>query len=81
MPPARSRQTIRGNRLLAGLRADDKAVLASAVSIEYPPQGHVLTTPIVPSTEVWCSDIGIIALSVTDNEGRAVQSGLVGPEG
>jgi CRP-like cAMP-binding protein len=81
MLPPRARQTIRGNRLLAELRADDRAALESAVRIEHPPPGHVLSTRTDPATEVWFPNVGVIALSVTDNEGRTVQSGVVGPEG
>jgi CRP-like cAMP-binding protein len=81
MAPARARHTIRGNRLLAGLRAEDMVLLASAIRIEHPPPRHVLSTRSDPTTDIWFPNIGVIALSVTDNAGRTVQAGLVGPEG
>jgi CRP-like cAMP-binding protein len=81
LPPPRSGHSARANHLLRGLHAEDRALLAQSVRIEHPPQNHVLSSHADPSTEVWFPNIGVIALSVTDIQGRTVQTGIVGPEG
>jgi CRP-like cAMP-binding protein len=77
----RARHTARVNHLPAGLHDDDRALLAQALRIERPPPNHVLSSRADPATEIWFPHSGIIALPVTDNEGRTVQAGVVGPEG
>ena len=41
----------------------------------------MLSSRAEPATEIWFPLAGVIALTITDNEGRSVQTGLVGPEG
>ena len=77
----RARLTTRVNQLLAGLQAEDRALLAQTVRIEHPLPKRVLSSRTDPAADVWFPHTGVIALSVTDNEGRTVQAGLVGPEG
>lgn len=77
----RARHTARVNHLLARLHEDDRALLGQALRIERPPPNHVLSSRTDPATEIWFPHSGIIALTVTDNEGRTVQAGVVGPEG
>jgi CRP-like cAMP-binding protein len=72
---------IRANELLASLPPEDGEYLASAIRPERPPRGRVLSSRAAPATEIWFPLSGIIALTITDNEGRSVQTGLVGPEG
>jgi CRP-like cAMP-binding protein len=67
--------------LLAGLQPDDSALLASVSRREHPPLNHLLSSRTEPTTDIWFPHTGVIALSVTDDEGRTVQTGLVGPEG
>jgi hypothetical protein len=76
----RARHTARVNHLLAGLHADDRALLVQALRIERPPPNHMLSSRADPATEIWFPHSGIIALTVTANEGRTVQAGVVGPE-
>lgn len=57
------------------------AFLAPALRTERPKQGHVLTSRAEPGTEVWFPTTGVVALTATGNEGRTVQTGVVGPEG
>jgi CRP-like cAMP-binding protein len=71
----------RANLLLTSLLAEDAGDLASAIRSERPSQGQTLGSRAEPAAEVWFPVTGIIALSITDNEGRAVQTGMVGPEG
>jgi CRP-like cAMP-binding protein len=66
---------------LLGLPAVDSDFLAAAMRTERPPQGHVLSSRGEPATEIWFPSSGVIALSITDNEGRTVQAGVVGREG
>jgi CRP-like cAMP-binding protein len=76
-----AQQTGRLNHLLAELQAEDRALLASAIRIECPPPKHVLSRRTASAPDIWFPNTGIIALSVTDTEGRTVQTGLVGSEG
>jgi CRP-like cAMP-binding protein len=76
------RQLVTGaNRLLASLPTEDKLYLAPAIRSERPVQGYVLSTRTEAATEVWFPATGVIALIVTDHEGRSVQTGVVGSEG
>jgi CRP-like cAMP-binding protein len=81
MLPLRVRHTARVNLLLADLQADDNALLASIARIEHPPANYFIGSRTDPAAEVWFPHTGVIALSVTDEEGRTVQTGVVGPEG
>jgi CRP-like cAMP-binding protein len=69
------------NILLASVLAADDGGLASAMRLERPPQGQVLSSRTEPATEVWFPLSGVIALSITDQQGRMVQTGVVGREG
>ena len=44
-------------------------------------QGRVLSSRSDPADEVWFPVTGVIALLVADDDGRQVQTGVVGPEG
>jgi CRP-like cAMP-binding protein len=81
MLPLRAIHTARVNQLLAGLQADDRALLVSTARIERPSPHYLIGSRSDPATEVWFPHTGLIALSVTDDEGRTVQTGVVGPEG
>jgi CRP-like cAMP-binding protein len=81
MSPARARPISRENHLLAGLQSEDRAVLAQSARIEHPPANTVISSRSSPTTDLWFPHVGVIALFVTDDEGRTVQAGLVGPEG
>jgi CRP-like cAMP-binding protein len=78
-PPVRHGATV--NLLLASLPPDDGGFLASAIRLDHPRQGQLLSTRAEPGVEVWFPNTGIIALSITDHEGRTAQTGMVGPEG
>lgn len=69
------------NQLLASLTIEDKLYLAPAIRTERPPQGYVLSSRAGSATDVWFPATGIIALTATDNEGRTVQTGIIGSEG
>jgi CRP-like cAMP-binding protein len=69
------------NQLLASLPSEDGRFLAPAIRLEHPRQGLLLGTRAEPATEIWFPNTGVIALSITDNEGRTVQTGIVGNEG
>jgi CRP-like cAMP-binding protein len=71
----------KGNRLLSGLAREDRHYLASVSHVEHVPQGHVLTSRTEPGTDVWFPHTGAIALTITDETGRSVQTGVVGREG
>lgn len=75
------RRAARANLLLASLSTEDGAYLAPAIRIERPVQGQVLSSGADTTHDVWFPVTGVIALSVTDNEGSSVQTGVVGPEG
>jgi CRP-like cAMP-binding protein len=81
MSPARAKPTARDNHLLASLQAKDGALLRRFVRVEQPPPNYVISSRTNPASDIWFPHVGVIALSVTDNEGRTVQAGLVGPEG
>jgi CRP-like cAMP-binding protein len=81
MLPPLARHTARVNQLLAGLLAEDRTLLTVAARIEHSPPNHVLSSRSDPSTDIWFPHTGVIALSVTDGEGRTVQTAVVGPEG
>src|SRR3978361_527448 len=69
------------NTLFATISAGDGGYLASAVRSERPAAGQVLSSRTDPATEIWFPRTGIIALSITDRDGRSVQTGLLGSEG
>lgn len=69
------------NRLLPGIPAEDMAFLAPALRTEHTKQGHALTSRAEPATEIWFPTTGVVALTATGNEGRTVQTGVIGPEG
>lgn len=71
----------RANLLLTTLLAEDAGYLATAIRSERPSQGQMLGSRAEPAAEVWFPVSGLIALSITDNEGRTVRTGMVGPEG
>jgi CRP-like cAMP-binding protein len=71
----------RTNLLLASLLAEDGGYLASSIRSEHPPQGQVLSSRAEAATAVWFPLTAVIALSISDNEGRTVQTAVVGPEG
>jgi CRP-like cAMP-binding protein len=81
MLPPRIRHSYRGNHLLRALRADDRVLLGRAIRIEHPLANHVISSRTDPTTDIWFPHLGVIALAVTDREGRTAQTGLVGPEG
>lgn len=81
MPQASTRLVAGVNSLLAGLPAEEGRFLASVARIERAVQGQLVTSRSEPSSEIWFPHAGVIALSVTDDEGRMVQTGIVGPEG
>jgi CRP-like cAMP-binding protein len=69
------------NTLLASFLAADDGALISTMRLESPPRGQVLSSRTEPATEVWFPVSGIIGLSITDQQGRTVQTGMVGQEG
>jgi CRP-like cAMP-binding protein len=81
MLPPQERHTARVNQLLAGLQAEDRALLAPSVRVEHPAPNQVLGSRTDPAADIWFPHTGVIALSVTDNEGRTAQAGVVGREG
>jgi CRP-like cAMP-binding protein len=81
MLPPGGADSVKGNRLLAGLQAADRALLAPAFRIERLSPNHLLSSRIDPVTDIWFPHSGVIALSITDNQGRTVQTGVVGREG
>jgi CRP-like cAMP-binding protein len=81
MPQSPARHVARINELLAGLPMADSTFLASATRSERPLQGKVLSSRGEPATDIWFPNTGVIALSITDREGRTVQTGVVGLEG
>jgi CRP-like cAMP-binding protein len=81
MPQSQVPLAARVNRLLAALPPDDSEYLASAIRPERLPQGHVLGSRGKPATEIWFPVTSVIALSISDTDGRTVQTGLIGAEG
>jgi CRP-like cAMP-binding protein len=81
MPQSARRHVARVNHLLARLSAETGGYLASVMRSERPAQGLVLSTRSEAATEIWFPNTGVIALSITDDEGRTVQTGMVGSEG
>ncbi|MEA2738026.1 MAG: hypothetical protein QOH05_1333 [Acetobacteraceae bacterium] len=81
MLPPHGRPIAKVNALLAGLEAEDRALLAAMIRVEHPPLNHILSSRAEPVTEIWFPHDGVVALSVTDNEGRTVQVGVIGAEG
>ncbi len=81
MLPPRARHTDRVNQLLAGLLAEDRALLAPTIRTERPRPNQVIASRAEVTTEIWFPNIGVVALSVTDNDGRTVQTGVIGREG
>jgi CRP-like cAMP-binding protein len=69
------------NLLLASLPPDDRGLLASVTRIEQTVNGQVLSSRAERAADVWFPHHGVVALMVTDNEGRSVQSGIIGHEG
>ena len=74
-------RVVTDNWLLASLPVEHRSFLAAALKTERPAQGSVLIRRTEPGTEVWFPATGVVALSATDNEGRTVQTGIIGPEG
>jgi CRP-like cAMP-binding protein len=70
-----------GNQVLASLPEEDRQLLLTLSHAETPPPGHVVTARGAAANDIWFPDSGVIALLVTDKEGRAAQTGVVGPEG
>jgi CRP-like cAMP-binding protein len=70
-----------GNTLLASLPPLDEAYLASISRIVHPPRGRILTARSVAGSDVWFPHTGVVALTATDEAGRSVQTGVIGPEG
>lgn len=81
MLPPHARHAARVNHLLAGLQPDDNALLISIARIEHPAANYSVGRRTRPATEVWFPHSGVIALSLTDEQGRTVQTGVVGAEG
>src|SRR6201995_3762475 len=75
------RHVTRGSHLLARLSAETKGNLASVTRLEHPAQGVLLSTKSESPTKIWFPNSGVSALSITDGEGRTVQTGIVGSEG
>jgi CRP-like cAMP-binding protein len=69
------------NRLLASLPAPDWDYLASAIRIEHPPRGQILTSRSERPTDIWFPHSGVVALGTTDADGRGTQPTFVGSEG
>jgi CRP-like cAMP-binding protein len=78
---SRGPNVARANLLLARLLAEDSGSLAATVRTERPPQGQVLNSRTEPAAEVWFPVSGVISLSITDDDGGTVQTGMVGAEG
>lgn len=77
-----SRQAVgTSNRLLDALPAAERGRLAAAARQERPKQGLILGSRANPATELWFPHGGVISLSLTDPDGRQVQTGLLGREG
>ena len=58
-----------------------KLTCSRSAGIEQPPQGRTLSSRSEKTTELWFPHTGLIALTVTDVQGRSVQTGMVGSEG
>jgi CRP-like cAMP-binding protein len=78
-PPERHIEPI--NALLSGILAHDGGALAPVIRSERPAQGHLLSSRTEPASEVWFPVSAVIALSITDHQGRMAQTGVVGLEG
>jgi CRP-like cAMP-binding protein len=76
-----SASAINHNRMLTTLLPEDWAHLAPLMRVEHPPRGRVLTSRGQAPAEIWFPQSAVVALTVTDNEGRNAQTGIVGPEG
>jgi CRP-like cAMP-binding protein len=81
MPQSPRGHVTRVNQLLARLSAETGGNLASVMRSEHPAQGAVLSTRSEAAAEIWFPNTAVIALSITDDEGRTVQTGMVGSEG
>lgn len=71
----------RANHLIASLCPEDALRLTSLGRIAHPLQGAMLNSRAGSIDDVWFPINGVVALALTDNEGRHVQVGVVGPEG
>lgn len=69
LPPPRVGHNAGINHLRAGLQTEDRAFVTSAIRIEHLLTNHVLTSRTDPVTDIRFPNNGIVALSVTDNEG------------
>jgi CRP-like cAMP-binding protein len=69
------------NQLLASLPAADWDYLASAMRVEHPPRGQILTSRSERPTDIWFPHSGVVALGTTDADGHATQPAFVGAEG
>lgn len=97
MSQSPGRQIERVNALLSGILADDDGALAPVIRSERPPQGQLLSSqteladPVGRDVgrdmgrdmgrDVWFPVSAVIALSITDHQGRSAQTGVVGLEG
>ena len=79
MPP--DHRALEANLLFASFSPEDGAHLATSIRVEWCAPGRVFINRAKEAREVWFPLSGVAALSVTDNEGRSVQTGIVGPEG
>jgi CRP-like cAMP-binding protein len=59
----------------------DREFLASAMRLEHPPRGRVLSSRSERPTDIWFPHSGLVALATTDADGHSVQTALVGSEG
>lgn len=81
MPQSPRRHVTRVNHLLARLSAETGGYLASVMRSEQLAQGVALSRRSEAAAEIWFPNTGVIALSITDDQGRTVQTGMVGSEG
>jgi CRP-like cAMP-binding protein len=70
-----------GNRLLASLPTPDWDYLASAMRVERPPRGRILSSRSKRPTDIWFPHSGVVALGTTDADGHGTQPAFIGSEG
>ena len=70
-----------GNRLLASLPTPDWDYLASAMRVEHPPRGRILSSRSERPTDIWFPHSGVVALGTTDADGHGTQPAFIGSEG
>jgi CRP-like cAMP-binding protein len=89
MSQSPGRQIEKANALLSSILADDDGALAPVIRSERPPQGQLLSSQTELADpmgrdvgcDVWFPVSAVIALSITDHQGRSAQTGVVGLEG